>query len=208
MVNKISRQEEFAEEQQTRRSIVMAQRQQVSADIHNADGIAVVDDILVDMVDDNVKDNASSQDSGDVPDQQGNQTLVTDAQIDIQDQWRFLKKRERELAAERKAFEQQKEDKKRQAKIIQAINMRTTNHRASDTKRSSATTDFDSRISSIRHVSDTFDDRIQRTIDNIHNKRPHVAEVQLQPQQQHQITIMSKEVAANKTQLKIMRTSI
>ena len=86
--------------------------------------------------------------------------------------------------------------------------MRTTNHRASDTKRSSATTDFDSRISSIRHVSDTFDDRIQRTIDNIHNKRPHVAEVQLQPQQQHQITIMSKEVAANKTQLKIMRTSI
>ena len=49
MVNKISRQEEFAEEQQTRRSIVMAQRQQVSADIHNADGIAVMDDTLVDV---------------------------------------------------------------------------------------------------------------------------------------------------------------
>ena len=190
MVNKILRQEEFAEEQQTRRSIVMAQRQQVSADIHNADGIAVMDDTLVDV--DSAEDDTSSQNSGDVPDQQGNQTLVTVAQIDIQDQWRFLKKRERELAAERKAFEQQKEDKKRQAKIIQAINMRTTDRRASNTKRSSATTDFDSHISSIRPASDTFNDRIQRTIDDVHNKRPHVAEVQLQPQQQHQVTIMSK----------------
>ena len=172
----------------------MAQRQQVSANIH-ANGIAAADENLIEV--DSVEDDTSSQDSGDVPDQQGNQMLATDAQIDIQDQWRFLKRRERELAAKRKLFEQQKEDKKRQAKIIQAINMRTADRRASNTKRSSATMDFDSCISSIRPVSDSFDDRIQRTIDDIHYKRPQVAEVQLQPQQQHQVNTMSKEVATN-----------
>ena len=184
----------------------MAQRQQVHADVHNADDIAVVNDNLIEV--DSAEDDTSSQDSGDVPDQQGNQTLATDAQIDIQDQWRFLKQRERELAAERKLFEQQKEDEKRQAKIIQAINMRTADRRAGDTKRSSATTDYDSRISSIRPVSDSFDDRVQRTIDDVHNKRPQVAEVQLQPQQQHQVTTMSKEVATNEIQLRTMRRQI
>ena len=84
----------------------MAQRQQVVADIHIGDDIQVIDQVNVNVANsDTTDDDASSQDSGDIPDQQdGDQSVVVDPQADIQEQWKFLQARERKLAAEKKAF--------------------------------------------------------------------------------------------------------
>ena len=80
----------------------MAQRRHVNDDIHNVNNIQVVNQVNVIVAN---GDDASSQDSGDIPDQQdGDQSVVVDPQADIQEQWKFLQKREREreLAARKK----------------------------------------------------------------------------------------------------------
>ena len=72
----------------------MAQRRHVNDDIHNVNNIQVVNQVNVIVAN---GDDASSQDSGDIPDQQdGDQSVVVDPQADIQEQWKFLQKRERE----------------------------------------------------------------------------------------------------------------
>lgn len=81
----------------------MAQIQQINTDIHNGNNIIVLDEVIVDEANDNIVDYASSQDSGDAPNhQREDQWLDTAAEVDIQEQWRFLQKRKRELAAEKK----------------------------------------------------------------------------------------------------------
>ena len=81
----------------------MAQKQQININIHNGNNIIVLDEVIVDEANDNIVDDASSQDSGDAPDCQGeDQWLDTAVEVDIQEQWRFLQKRKRELAAEKK----------------------------------------------------------------------------------------------------------
>ena len=62
----------------------MAQRRHVNDDIHNVNNIQVVNQVNVIVAND---DDASSQDSGDIPDQQdGDQSVVVDPQADIQEQ--------------------------------------------------------------------------------------------------------------------------
>ena len=46
----------------------MAQIQQINTDIHNGNNIIVLDEVIVDEANDNIVDDASSQDSGDAPD--------------------------------------------------------------------------------------------------------------------------------------------
>ena len=49
----------------------MAQIQQININIHNGNNIIVLDEVIVDEANDNIVDDASSQDSGDAPDCQG-----------------------------------------------------------------------------------------------------------------------------------------
>ena len=188
----------------------MAQRQQVVADIHIGDDIQVIDQVNVNVANsDTTDDDASSQDSGDIPDQQdGDQSVVVDPQADIQEQWKFLQARERKLAAEKKAFEQQLEDARRQAKLIQAIDARALDPRTDKTIKSPATTESSGIISSIRAPSESFAEILQRTREQVHKQHDHQGEIQLQSTQQLQITALKKDLKNDEKQLKLMLSQI
>ena len=179
----------------------MANQQQVAADIHAQDAIVVLNQDIIQVANDNTDDDASSQDSGDAPDDsQGNQSLIDNAQVDVQQQWKFLKKKERELEARERAVYQRHKDAEKQAKIIQTIDARTTDRRGGDlVSRNSSSSN--SPISSIRPM-ETFTERLQLTKENIIKQQDTYGEVLLQPTQQLQITALKKELAVGSKQIK------
>ena len=86
----------------------------------------------------------------------------------------------KKIGCREKAFEQQLEDARCQAKLIQAIDARSLDPRTDKMIKSPANTELSCIISSIRAPTESFADILQRTREQVHNQHENQGEIQLQ----------------------------